>query len=227
MACSLPPLLGEGFCSERCHLEQHKWNSCLGEQGQGRHLPDCACRTRLGTCRDPRSKQSITRAWPTAWGAFNTAGRLQILQTARECTQPDTFVRSVQKADANQSTANSLQFIPLLCFRVLFTGHLLDKHFSFLPVLLTQLLGTSEPCPSRHHSWVRPQHGIRHRWLLLLWDWTSQCSFPTGWQAAGVVGKMVLGRGRRKVGPGTHSLQRSHLTHAELKEWLCFTKPLG
>lgn len=225
MACSLPPLLGEGFCSERCHLEQHKWNSCLGEQGQGRHLPDCACRTRLGTCRDPRSKQSITRAWPTAWGAFNTAGRL------RYCKQPGnapSLTHSLGLARKRMQTKALLTLSSsFLCFRVLFTGHLLDKHFSFLPVLLTQLLGTSEPCPSQHHSWARPQHGIRHQWLLLLWDWTSRCSFPTGWQAAGVVGKVVLGRGRRQVGPGTHSLQRSHLTHAELKEWLCFTKPLG
>lgn len=61
MACSLSRLLGEGFCSERCHPEQHKDNSCLGEQGQGRHLPDCTCRTKLGACRDSqRSKQNIT-----------------------------------------------------------------------------------------------------------------------------------------------------------------------
>lgn len=47
-------------------------------------------------------------------GCFQHSWETSILQTARECTQPDTFVSSGQKADANQSTANSLQFIPAL-----------------------------------------------------------------------------------------------------------------
>lgn len=150
MACLVPRLLGEGFCSERCHPEQHKENSCLGNQGQSRHLPDCSCRTRLGACRDPRSKQNITQAWPTAWAAFNTA------QRPRCCKQPGnapslTHLLSLARKQ-KQTKALVIQFIPLPCFKVLFAGHLLDKLFSFLPAWLTRLLGTSELCPSQHHS---------------------------------------------------------------------------
>lgn len=158
MACSLPQLLGEGFCSERCHPEQHKDNSCLGEQGQGRHLPDCTCRTKLGACRDSqRSKQNITRAWPTAWAAFNTAQRPWWYKQPGNAASLTRLLSLDRKQ--KQTKALVIQFIPLPCFTVLFAGHLLDKHFPFLLASLTQLLGTSEPCSSQHHSWARPQDG--------------------------------------------------------------------